>query len=564
MPRLASGHVDALVEHPGCGDRVEAPDPQIVQDLPPLTPRGRAGDEVDRHQRIQPVDGVIGGADGLGEHQRAVRVADRRREAAEQLVLPARLRDDLTPLREGVEVLAGGTTVGAGVALGEVRDRGEEVAERLERHPRHPAEVVPSLDQLLFGRGVLGPLPQRQLDADERHPRGRAHAVGDGLVEAVAVADAAEVGHEQLGDRVVAAFERGGEPEPLLVLREHRPPQGGATEAVALVGDQETGAAVRRHRLVGCRRMAGGDEHVARGRTVGAAVTEATDPGVGQRLGQASAPLLHQHPRGHDDEHEAAPAQRVGRRRDGHVGLARPGDRLDHPATPTAQPADQRVELPAVELTIFDPDVGEHGSASPGSEHGASTVPAPAPDPVRFRDGRRRRTSRTRCRRARVRGGGGGGRRRVGSNGRVGAPASRRTRRAAHDDQLPQLFQHRAEWRPMSLGADLVERGRDLARLVDDERGADDAHVLAPVVDLLAPRAVLLGDGVLGVGEQLEPEAVLLVELRLLLRGCRVRCRARLPSASSGRAPRRAANTTASCIPACRPSGRSTRRPSCP
>ena len=57
---------------------------------------------------------------------------------AEQLVLADRLRHDLAALGERVEVVARGAAVGAGVALGEVRDRGEEVAERLERHVRAP------------------------------------------------------------------------------------------------------------------------------------------------------------------------------------------------------------------------------------------------------------------------------------------------------------------------------------------------------------------------------------------------------------------------------------------
>ena len=306
------------------------------------------------------------------------RVADRRRQAAEQLVLPARLGHDLASLRERVEVLARGATVGTGVALGEVRHRGDEVAERLERHPAHLAEVVPCADELLLGGGVLGALPDRQLHPDEGDAGRRAHAVGDGLVEAVAVADTAEVRDQQLGDRVVAPLERRGEPEPFLVLREHGPAQRGAAEAVALVGDEQSGAAVRGYRLVGGRRVAGGHEHVAVRRAVGAAVTEAADPGVGQRRGQPTAPLLHQHARRHHHEHETSPAQRVGGRGDRHVGLARPGDRLDHPAPAAPQPADQRVELPAVELAVLDADIAEHESASPGSEHGRSRIPTAA------------------------------------------------------------------------------------------------------------------------------------------------------------------------------------------
>ena len=80
------------------------------------------------------------------------------------------------------------------------------------------AEVLAGAHEPLLGRGVLGPFLDRQRDADERHPGRRAHAVGDGLLEAVAVADAAEVGQQQLGHRVVAAFQRRGEAEPFVVL----------------------------------------------------------------------------------------------------------------------------------------------------------------------------------------------------------------------------------------------------------------------------------------------------------------------------------------------------------
>ena len=62
------------------------------------------------------------------------------------------------------------------------------------------------------------------------------------LLEAVPVADAAEVGEQELGDGVVAALERGGEAEALFVLREHRPPERPTAETVALVGDQQPAA----------------------------------------------------------------------------------------------------------------------------------------------------------------------------------------------------------------------------------------------------------------------------------------------------------------------------------
>ena len=99
----------------------------------------------------------------------------------------------------------------------------------------------------------------------------------------------------------------------------------------------------------------------------------------GQRCGQPAVPLLHEHTRRHHDEHETAATQRVGGRRDRHVGLAGAGDRLDHAPPAAAQPAHERVELPAVELAVFGSDVAEHESASPRSEHGRSRIPALAP-----------------------------------------------------------------------------------------------------------------------------------------------------------------------------------------
>ena len=70
----------------------------------------------------------------------------------------------------------------------------------------------------------------------------------------------------------------------------------------------------------------------------------------------------------------------------------------------------------------------------------------------------------------------------------------------------------------MSFGLILYQASADLALLVDQERRADDAHVGLAVVLLLPPHAVRLGDGVVGVGQQREPEGVLLVELELLRR----------------------------------------------
>ena len=155
------GNVDAFVEHPRRRDGVEPADAEIVEDLAPLTTRGRAGDQVDRHERVEPVDRVVRGAHRLGEDECAVGVLDRGREAAEQLVLPDRLRHDLAALGERVEVVARGPPVGARVALGEVRDRGEEVAERLERHVAHRAQVLARAHESLLDRGVLGPFVDR-------------------------------------------------------------------------------------------------------------------------------------------------------------------------------------------------------------------------------------------------------------------------------------------------------------------------------------------------------------------------------------------------------------------
>src|SRR5438034_7971810 len=65
------------------------------------------------------------------------------------------------------------------------------------------------------------------------------------------------------------------------------------------------------------------------------------------------------------------------------------------------------------------------------------------------------------------------------------------------------------------LRGDAVPRLGDPALLVDEERRALDAHVLAAVHRLLRPHAVGLGHRVILVGQQREAEAVLLVELAL-------------------------------------------------
>ena len=145
-------------------------------------------------------------------------------------------------------------------------------------------------------------------------------------------------------------------------------PQDPAAEPVALVGDQQPAAGAGRDRLVRGRRVARRDEHVAVGRYVLAAVAEPADPRVGERRGEPAVPLLHEHARRNDHQHEAAPAQRVGGRRDRDVGLARAGDGLDHAPAAAAQPAHEGVELPAVELAV--------------GRHGGTTVPAGGPRPV--------------------------------------------------------------------------------------------------------------------------------------------------------------------------------------
>ena len=378
MPRLASGTSMPSSSTRGAATASSLRTAEIVEDLAALPASRRPGDQVDRHQRIEPVDGVVRGAHGLGEHQRAVGVLDGRREAAEQLVLAARLRHDLAPLRERVEVVAGGAAVGAGVALGEVRDRGEEVAERFERHVAHLAEVLARARRAAARSRCTRPARRPTARTPTNATRGRrAHAVGDGLLEAVAVADAAEVRQQQLGDRVVAALERRGEPEPLLVLREQRPAQGPAAEAVALVGDEQPAAAVRA--APACTPRPSGGSRRAR-RTTPGRPCRCRPAGRSGRSGSAAVSrpchCSMSTRDGTTHEHEATPAQRVGGGGDRDVGLARAGDRFDHAAPAATQPADERVELPAVELAVLGADIAEHESASPGSEHGRSRIPA--------------------------------------------------------------------------------------------------------------------------------------------------------------------------------------------
>ena len=233
-----------------------------------------------------------------------------------------------------------------------MRDRGQEVAEGFERHVAEAAQMLARLHESLLDRDVLRAFLVRQRHAHERDTRAGTHAVGDRLLESIPVADAAEERQEQVGHRVVAALERRGEPEPFLVLGEQRASQRLAAEAVALVGDEQSAGRAGRHRLVCRRRVAGRDEHVA-----GVGTSRPLSPrrpmrALGQRGAEAVVPLLHEHPRRNEHEDEATASQCIGRGRDRDFGLARAGDRFDDPTAPAAQPGDERVELPSVQLAI--------------------------------------------------------------------------------------------------------------------------------------------------------------------------------------------------------------------
>ena len=127
------------------------------------------------------------------------------------------------------------------------------------------------------------------------------------------------------------------------------------------------------------------DEHVAGVRDVAAAVAQPPDARVGKRDREPAVPLLHEHARRHDDEHEAAAPQRVRGRGDGDVGLARAGDGFDHTAAAAAQPAHERVELPAVELAVGRDRFREQGSETRTGTHGTTTVPVGRSGPGRSR-----------------------------------------------------------------------------------------------------------------------------------------------------------------------------------
>ena len=184
-------------------------------------------------------------------------------------------------------------------------DGREKVAERFEGHVPHEPEILARIHELLFRLEVLDAFNHRELNADERDSRRRAHAVSDRGLEPVAVADAAEVGEEQFGHRVVAPFECGGETEPFVVLLQHGAAQHPAAEAVTFVGDQQAAVLSGRNRLVCGRRMAGGDEHVTRTGRVAPVVAEPADTDAGERRAQATVPLLHEDTRRNDDQYEA-------------------------------------------------------------------------------------------------------------------------------------------------------------------------------------------------------------------------------------------------------------------
>src|SRR5688500_13181536 len=67
----------------------------------------------------------------------------------------------------------------------------------------------------------------------------------------------------------------------------------------------------------------------------------------------------------------------------------------------------------------------------------------------------------------------------------------------------------------MTLCLDLGPDLSDAAVRIDEERGALDAHELAPIVDLFDPRPVALGDGVVDIGQEHEVEAELALECGL-------------------------------------------------
>ena len=293
---------------------------------------------------------MVCGANRFGEQQGAVGGSDRLGELAERLVLRRTGRHDLPTRRERVEVLVGGPTVGAGVVGGEVVDGSEEVAERLVGDALDLLELSTGGDDTALGGVVFGALLPGERYRHEADAGLGAHAVGDRRGEVVAVADPTEVRQQDRLDGVIGAFERGGETEALLILGQQALAEDRTAEAVALVGDEDATAVRGREWYSAGGRVAGGDEDVAVDRAVAVAIAQASDLGIGHPPTEAFEPLFHEHPRRHDDQREQASMYGIVDRREGDVGLARPGDRLDHPAAATSVPRHQGVVLPAVEV----------------------------------------------------------------------------------------------------------------------------------------------------------------------------------------------------------------------
>ena len=68
----------------------------------------------------------------------------------------------------------------------------------------------------------------------------------------------------------------------------------------------------------------------------------------------------------------------------------------------------------------------------------------------------------------------------------------------------------------MAEGFDLFKDVGNLAALIDDERSPYNAHVFAAIHFLQTPHAVLLGDGMVLVGQKVVGELVFLLELFLV------------------------------------------------
>ena len=285
---------------------------------------------------------------------------------------------------------------------------------------------------------------------DERDPRWSAHAVGDCLLEAVAMADAAEVRQQEIGHRVVAALERRGEPEPFLVLGEQRAPQNPAAEAVTLVGDQQPARLARRHGLVRGGGVARRDEHVARRRRRPSRCRPAA------RSGRRAAPFVSRPCHCSMSTRDGTTTSTNRPRRNASAAAAIATSVLPEPVTASTTPRrpqlsqlDERVELPGVQRALLEVGPGGHHSATTLYRHGTNTLPPPRRGSVHRLDAAARVVSESaneradphgQCPRDRLRRRGHAGRDRSASSGRRGrrgrasVPASTRTpcsRRAA-------------------------------------------------------------------------------------------------------------------------------------